>query len=292
MPVVSLPIVERPELLLSSLEAEREVTLVSEDGLLLPTSSLLLALHSPSLASLLASLPSTPSSISVPAPALPLRFLLKLLARGVVEGGGVLLGQVRESALCLGITLPRLGLEEQEGRGREILEQGTREQVQEQTFKVEKKRAREALNDQELDVKPVKKRGRPPKKLDNSRDMTLSQKDDQIEETGKVISFSCKMCRAVFKDETELNVHSKKHLKTDNIHSSVHRHATQKTLLDKFVNKKEPKKYSESHSKSDSKILDKVAAEKQIASFTCNFCQMGFSSRGLLNYHMSTEQCL
>ena len=87
MPVVSLPMVERAELLLSSLEAEREVTLVSEEGLLLPTSSLLLALHSPSLASLLASLPPTPPSISVPAPALPLRLLLKLLSRGVVEGG-------------------------------------------------------------------------------------------------------------------------------------------------------------------------------------------------------------
>ena len=290
--MVSLPIVERPELLLSSLEAEREVTLVSEEGLLLPTSSLLLALHSPSLASLLASLPPTPSSISVPAPALPLRFLLKLLARGVVEGGGVLLGQVRESALCLGITLPRLGLEEQEGRGRDVVEQGTRGEVQEQAVKVEKKRAREALNEQELDVKPLKKRGRPPKKLDNTSDMTLSPKDGQIEETRKVKSFSCKVCRAVFKDETDLNIHLKNHLKTDNIDSLVQRHATQVKLLDKFVNKKEPKKHLESISKSDSKILDKVAAEKQIDSFTCNFCQMIFSSRGLLNYHMSTEQCL
>ena len=91
-----------PLLPLPSLKGE--VHLVSQEGLLLTTSPLLLALHSPLLAPLLTS----PTSISVAAPAPALLLLLELLGGGEVRGGARALGQVRAAASTLGIQLPEV----------------------------------------------------------------------------------------------------------------------------------------------------------------------------------------
>ena len=67
-------------------EQDQDLILIPQNGLPVITHSLNLSLHSPSLRTLMASLPpSSPHSLSIPAPYSTLTNLLKLLIKGQVS---------------------------------------------------------------------------------------------------------------------------------------------------------------------------------------------------------------
>jgi len=112
--VLSQSSAEHRALLSSSLSSPaREgdtLHLVSEEGWLVPASRLLLALHSPSLSSLLTS--SLASTVSVPSTAASLSSLLSLLSSSSSPPSSLShLAGVKELAATLGLHLPELALE-------------------------------------------------------------------------------------------------------------------------------------------------------------------------------------
>ena len=88
-------------------EQDQDLILIPENGLPVITHSLNLSLHSPSLRTLLSSLPpSSPHSLSIPAPYSTLTNLLKLIIKGQVKGNSRQeLEQVKELAKVLDILL-------------------------------------------------------------------------------------------------------------------------------------------------------------------------------------------
>jgi len=112
--VLSQSSAEHRALLSSSLSSPaREgdtLHLVSEEGWLVPASRLLLALHSPSLSSLLTS--SLASTVSVPSTAASLSSLLSLLSSSSSPPSSLShLEEVKELVATLGLHLPELALE-------------------------------------------------------------------------------------------------------------------------------------------------------------------------------------
>ena len=276
MPVVSLPPPERPLLPLHLLQEQREVELVSQEGLLLPCSRLLLVLHSPLLASLLP--PSfTPASLLVPAPALSLRLLLHLLARGRVEGGGQELGRVREAARLLGIVLPRLQME----------------QEMEEPVVVENQRS--AMQENAEHPPPAKKiRGRPPKDANVIRKSIVTEVKNEYTTTSikpdkkGSKSIVCKQCNAKFLNRRELKKHAESHAVERNFSNFDGNNDAMQTTetVNEFA-----QIIIENIEKFD-KTEDIIQRHEEVYEFSCHFCKTSFSSRGGLNYHMSTEQCL